>query len=447
MLKFALDYNHIKTRDRMRTRLICLLIMLCGLCAQGQVTIPFDVKTPEWKRLVKGKGDTDPYVHKEPATTSEIAVFSTTSDNDPYRWVMESDVVKGRDKIASVSPWTYLAEVSTRGEWSEVELCSGTEDAITGWVKSADIAPVNIVPLTKDLLSHQPYTLPWTGNDNEVYAVSAIQQEDSYLFYIGKLQDGYLFCPYEATIPIDAAIEGEGMVNGKLGYNYQATALSNENIAYIMANAKEIEGGCYFVKFGIGEGEYDVFQKFLYTGLNGINNAAYKRAAIAVEHVAELIGTNSVRDITFGNIPRHIFNGIKDNMKNTYMYHFPMKGKTADYSLHLNMAFSGYLTDNTGTSPVWNDKARFGEAVLRIISDGIDGKIAQKMMRKKLEGKGFSVIRKGKSKASGLPATLLEKGDIWVELITRQDQEPLRVYVGSLSVMPQVKQAFLSEIE
>lgn len=231
--------------------IIFAVIMSAVSTATAQVSVPFEVPLPAWLNLVTAKSaDYGLRISQKPNASSDDLVY-VSADGGFYRWKSPSMFLAQNEKRYTVGIWDFLPLKSADGPWAGVEFFDGGE-TIDGWIPAYGLRKVVTYALSgKDMTTSQDM-VAWTVGD-ETYAVVEGGGEHGFtIFYVGKLKDGYVVCPYECLVEWNLNSKHPGILNGKLGAEGgNLSKFMLKDVEYILAHSTPIANG-KLCRVGVG---------------------------------------------------------------------------------------------------------------------------------------------------------------------------------------------------
>lgn len=195
--------NHLFTALIMKTILIVAAVVL-SFSALAAVPEKFEVTAPRFTEVVKCEAETGVNIRKTPSATAPRAVYNEAKIEDydvpvQYYTYWSSGKTGGSiiaDKFTRIAPL-----VSETKGWYEIYGRGPVmnETFQNGWVSAQYCTKSEIRPITISVINENAQNLRSVGNDMVIYYV-ADMMNDEYSFYIGKLTEGQLVCPYLFSI-------------------------------------------------------------------------------------------------------------------------------------------------------------------------------------------------------------------------------------------------------
>lgn len=222
----------------MKRFFLFLSIAAACLPAAAQVTIPFDVPMPTWKGLLTSNIENGAIVFKQANASSDNLISVESGEETKYRWKAPSMYLEANESKFTIEPWIQLPYISTDGAWAQVEVVADN-GVFMGWSVTSDLRQVQLFNLTEKDLMNNYEALAWTQDD----AIYVIVLGDGYAgwteFCVGKLQNGYVVCPYSCIIEWSDS-NHPGILNGKLGSDGpNLSKFILKDVEFILANAQE----------------------------------------------------------------------------------------------------------------------------------------------------------------------------------------------------------------
>lgn len=236
--------------------LITLIILICSLAApaSAQVAVPFEVPSPTWEMLITLKdGDVTP-IH-EKANASSHVLQSQCGEDCSYQWGSNSYTSEFWDRV--ILNDSYILPFISQGYgWVQFEF----NPEIHGWAQSHNFQVVKDYKLTKADIASASDILAWE-QDSDLYVIIEAGGGPNYsVFWLGKLVNGYVVCPYCCYLDLDGESNHPGILNGVVGFP-GISKFTRRDVDYILSHAEES-----------GEGSYVAFG---YTGADGNKNIGY----------------------------------------------------------------------------------------------------------------------------------------------------------------------------
>ena len=248
--------------------LITLIILICSLAApaSAQVAVPFDVPSPTWGMLITLKnGDVTP-IHEKANASSHI-LQSQCGEDCSYQWGSDSYTPEFWERV--ILNDSYILPFISQGYgWVQFEF----NPEIHGWAQSHNFKVVKDYKLTKADIAYASDILAWE-HGSDLYVIIEGGGGPGYsFFWLGKLEDGYIVCPYRCYLDLDGVSNHPGILNGVVGAP-GISKFTRRDVDYILSHAGEDDEGCY-VAFGyIGsDGKKEIGN--LLTGMVSTQNKA-----------------------------------------------------------------------------------------------------------------------------------------------------------------------------
>ncbi len=223
-------------------RISTLLILICSLATSvsSQVKIPFDVPTPTWEMLITlNKGDETP-IHERPNASSHV-LQSQCGEDCSYQWGSGSYTPEFWDRV--VLNDSYILPFITK-EYGWVKFEYNSE--ITGWAQAHNFRKVPVSKLTTVDIADSSSMLAWE-QDSDLYVIIDGGGGPGYsIFWIGKLKDGHVICPYCCYLDLDGDSNHPGILNGVVGMA-GLSKFTRRDVDYLLSHAEESGEGSYVV--------------------------------------------------------------------------------------------------------------------------------------------------------------------------------------------------------
>lgn len=238
----------------MKRFLSFLSIAAVSLSTLAQVTIPFDVPMPKWKKLVTPNSSGQ--LFSEPNFTSDILICIEGPEYDTYEWYKQSHKpLSDGESSFSLFEGNILAVISEEHDFMyELEFCTYASGIFQGYSQSYGFDDVNVTPLTPKDLEDFSEAVCFKGNDGNIYVILSRGSEEHFgwavTFYIGRLKEGYVVCPYVCTVKRNIESNHPGILNGKLG-DCDLSKFTMRDAEYILKHAEPIDDNEYCVMYGM----------------------------------------------------------------------------------------------------------------------------------------------------------------------------------------------------
>lgn len=225
-------------------RLSLLIILICTFVANtlAQVTVPFNVPTPTWEMLITLKDGCSTQVFQKANASSHVLQSQCVEECD-YQWGSDSYTPEFWDKVI-LSDYAILPCISQGNGWVQFEF----EPEIIGWAQAHNFRKVQTSKLTKADIEASDYMLAWE-QDSDLYVIVEGGEGPGYNeFWLGKLINGYVVCPYIRYLDMDMDSNHPGILNGVIS-PAGLSKFTRRDVDYLLANAGESGEGC-LVAFG-----------------------------------------------------------------------------------------------------------------------------------------------------------------------------------------------------
>lgn len=218
-----------------------ILVSATTFQVTAQVKIPFDVPVPTWEMLVTAKdADNQPIIHQKPNSSSNILV-SQCGEDCSYQWSPRSAIPEWWDMV-QISAFESIPVLSQEKGWVKVEYNTDSGD-FSGWCPAYGLRKVTTFKMTSKDIGESDFMLAWEEG-NDMYVVVEGGGGTNYVnYHVGKLDDGYVVCPYICVLELDNTSEHPGILNGVLGNNSSLSKFTRRDVEYIMNNASESSNG------------------------------------------------------------------------------------------------------------------------------------------------------------------------------------------------------------
>ncbi|NPD91470.1 energy transducer TonB [Xylanibacter muris] len=233
-----------------RTLMVISAVLATAVAASAQVKIPFDVPLPTWKMLVTAKHeDNPPIVNRKPNASSENLVRYCGGEDCSYRWMAPSMFLKDGEEKVTIGTYDVIPVKSQGNGWVNIEYVTDEGD-FSGWSPAYGLRSVETFKLTKSDIAESVSMIAWEAG-GELYVVFDGGGVPGYnTFYVGKLKDGYVVCPFYCVLEIDYGSKHPGILNGFLGDNPDGLSkFTYRDVEYILGHAQK-SNTCPFVVFG-----------------------------------------------------------------------------------------------------------------------------------------------------------------------------------------------------
>lgn len=225
-------------------RLSLLIILICAFVANtlAQVTVPFNVPTPTWEMLITLKdGCSTPVFQK--ANASSNVLQSQCGEECHSQWGSDSYTPEFWDKLI-LSDYAILPLISQGNGWAQFEFIP----EIIGWAQAHNFRKVQTFKLTKADIEASNYMLAWE-QDSDLYVIAEGVGGPGYSeFWLGKLINGYVVCPYVCYLDMDPDSNHPGILNGVVS-PAGLSKFTRRDVDYLLANAGKSGEDC-LVAFG-----------------------------------------------------------------------------------------------------------------------------------------------------------------------------------------------------
>lgn len=237
----------------MKRFFLFLSIAAACLPAAAQVTIPFDVPMPTWKKLVTPINPGQ--LFREPNLRSDFLVCTAGPEFDSYEWHAQTQIPLDEDESDfSLTTECLLAVISKKNDFfSELEFDSYTSGRFRGYSQSDNLVDADIKPLTVKDLESSSDVICFRGKDENLYVILCRGTEEHFgwaaTFYIGRLKEGYVIFPYTCTVETNIGSHHPGILNGKLG-DCNLSKFTMKDVEYILKHATYFDDNEYCVMYG-----------------------------------------------------------------------------------------------------------------------------------------------------------------------------------------------------
>lgn len=184
----------------MKKTILALAVALSSLgCAA--VTFPFNVTAPTWNEVAECTTEGGVNIRKAPSTTAPKLVYNEAKIEDfetPLKYLAYWGSRTGGN-IHAVTFNGIAPVVSIKDGWIEL-LKEGPKNESNAWVSSKYCKVTEITPIRASSNPASPQVLFFNIEEN-VYAIylETDEMNGEATFYIGKVADGKIVCPYAYT--------------------------------------------------------------------------------------------------------------------------------------------------------------------------------------------------------------------------------------------------------
>lgn len=183
----------------MKKTILALAVALSSLgCAA--VTFPFNVTAPTWNKVAECTTEGGVNIRKAPSTTAPKLVYNEVKlEQYGYDTPLKYIAYWGSKTGGNISPVKFegpAAIVSERLGWIEL-LGEGPNAKSNAWVSSKYCKITETTPIKANGNPSSPKIL-FFNIDNVTYAIYLVDDDmnSEAKFYIGRLVDGKIVCPY-----------------------------------------------------------------------------------------------------------------------------------------------------------------------------------------------------------------------------------------------------------
>lgn len=175
--------------------------MLAAICSMAAPTT-FTVDAPKWTKIVVSKNQEGVNVRKSPSTSAPKLVYNANSIDDYHCPLSYYSYWSSAPTRGTVYANTFIGPAPVYSEndgWVEIKNI-GPKGQENGWISKSVVNIISPIPL-KYQSSPDDNLLRWIPGGNEsdgYYAIffSYDEMEQTADFYIGRLENGLLVCPY-----------------------------------------------------------------------------------------------------------------------------------------------------------------------------------------------------------------------------------------------------------
>lgn len=186
-----------------------LSILAMSLTCVAQVPADFNVAPPKYNKMVTCTADGGVNIRKAPSTTAPRALYNENKieyfDVPIACYTYWSSGKTGgsicADKFSGTQPF-----VSESNGWYEIANIGPIDkngNFTNGWVSAKFCTVKDITPITPALISEKELWLRSVGDGNLMIYYYADEMNGEYTFYVGRLVDGQLICPYAAITSVE----------------------------------------------------------------------------------------------------------------------------------------------------------------------------------------------------------------------------------------------------
>lgn len=194
-------------------RILSLSILAVSMTCVAQVPADFNVAPPKYSKMVTCTTDGGVNIRKAPSTTAPRALYNENKieyfDVPIACYTYWSTGKTGgsiyADKFSGTQPF-----VSESNDWYEVANIGPVDKNgyfTNGWVSAKFCTVKDITPITPALISEKKFPIRSIGEGNLMVYYFDDFLNGEYRFYVGRLVDGQLVCPYAAITSIDYTAE------------------------------------------------------------------------------------------------------------------------------------------------------------------------------------------------------------------------------------------------
>ena len=195
-----------------------LLFAAIAVSTSCMAAVPddFEVEKPKFHRYIKTNSATGINIRKSPSTSAPRALYKNTNTEidyiEPYQYRSYWSTAKTGGSVNAVTFDEYnpVPLVSETDGWYEGYGLGPLSNGIfqNGWVSAKYCSVADMEPITRQMFDDSPYSFKRLDGDKVIFSVRD-PEEGIYCFYIGKLCDGQLVCPYSLQVEYLAATQGK----------------------------------------------------------------------------------------------------------------------------------------------------------------------------------------------------------------------------------------------
>lgn len=206
----------------------------------ADVKIPFNVPDPTWELLATAKEGCAPLIFMSPNASSKNIVVWEGPEESTYRWESPSMYLNEGEMKFTIGTYNVFPVKSFDQYWANLEFIR-PEDNYSGWTQSSELRQVKTWKLTEKDVINSDFALAWKhGTDMYVIVEGGGGWPWTYQeYFVGKLKDGYVVCPYICIVDIDYDSPHPGILNGKLGSENSLGKFTAKEVDYILSNAEK----------------------------------------------------------------------------------------------------------------------------------------------------------------------------------------------------------------
>lgn len=194
---------------------ILTLALVSAVGAIAQVPADFEVPTPKYSKIVTCTADGGVNVRKTPSTTAPKLVYNAANVDNfqiPLAYYSYWSTGKTGGDILATTFYGNGPLVKETAGWYEVADIGAydkkTESLTNGWVSARYCSLTDVVPITSQVIEENPWSLrSINGGQYVIYA--NIDLMDGFAeFYVGKIVNGQLVCPYQLCVNTFEKVDG-----------------------------------------------------------------------------------------------------------------------------------------------------------------------------------------------------------------------------------------------
>lgn len=183
-------------------RILSLSILALSMTCVAQVPADFNVAPPKYTKMVRCNADDGVNVRKFPSATAPralydenkieyfdfpVAVYSFWSTGKTGGSIHAAKFTGVKPMISESNGWYEVPEVGPVGKDGMIT---------SGWVSGQYCTAFDIIPITPSLISAKNLSLQSADDGKLMVYYSSDDMNSEYSFYVGKLVNGQLVCPY-----------------------------------------------------------------------------------------------------------------------------------------------------------------------------------------------------------------------------------------------------------
>ena len=185
--------------------LLTAVAAFASMACLAAVPENFEVAAPKYSRFVKCNSEDGVNIRKSPSASAPRALYNEAKIEDydvPVQNYLYWSSGKAGGSIYAHKFTDVAPLVSEPDGWYELygvgPLANGSFQ--NGWVSAKYCSVSEVKPITQQVISESPALLRSAGGDKVIYYDADIMNGE-YTFYVGKIADGQLVCPYSFNVP------------------------------------------------------------------------------------------------------------------------------------------------------------------------------------------------------------------------------------------------------